>query len=217
MVDDFEVLCPLCNEGNLEYTNSNDGEYWKCKKCHTVMDTCNFRRRIDDEGKYKVYRKYGANAVQQLTGEKIQVIRDFIGKYFESCCKTKRDKCVYYKQFNEIVKSNVKTTVAEKKAWLVWNIFEFKLVRLFSHFDKNEIEREEYKLFKYILSLKNGAYQSNLWKRFGMDRRKCSRIVVKLCEMGLISRVPCAIGVGRYRSATYKLYALVGLNLPMGR
>jgi DNA-binding Lrp family transcriptional regulator len=43
--------------------------------------------------------------------------------------------------------------------------------------------------FKLIQSRPEGVLQSELWKELGVDSRKCSRIVKKLEENGLIDRV----------------------------
>jgi len=42
---------------------------------------------------------------------------------------------------------------------------------------------------KLIQSRPEGVLQSELWKELGVDSRKCSRIVKKLEECGLIERV----------------------------
>ena len=42
---------------------------------------------------------------------------------------------------------------------------------------------------KLIQSKPEGILQSELWKELGVDSRKCSRIVKKLEESGLIDRV----------------------------
>ena len=42
---------------------------------------------------------------------------------------------------------------------------------------------------KLIQSRPEGILQSDLWKELGVDSRKCSRIVKKLEESGLIERV----------------------------
>ena len=42
---------------------------------------------------------------------------------------------------------------------------------------------------KLIQSKPEGVLQSELWKELGVDSRKCSRIVKKLEESGLIERV----------------------------
>jgi len=43
--------------------------------------------------------------------------------------------------------------------------------------------------FTLIQSKPEGVLQSELWKELGVDSRKCSRIVKKLEESGLIDRV----------------------------
>ena len=42
---------------------------------------------------------------------------------------------------------------------------------------------------RIIRSSRDGVLQSELWKELGVDSRKCSRIVKKLEESGLIERV----------------------------
>jgi len=55
--------------------------------------------------------------------------------------------------------------------------------------------------FKLIQSRPDGVLQSELWKELGLDSRKCSRIVKKLDENGLIDRV-------EYRKDGIKTYLL---------
>ena len=47
----------------------------------------------------------------------------------------------------------------------------------------------EEEALKLIQSKPEGVLQSELWKELGVDSRKCSRIVKKLEECGLIDRV----------------------------
>ena len=47
----------------------------------------------------------------------------------------------------------------------------------------------EEEALKLIQSKPEGVLQSELWKELGVDSRKCSRIVKKLEELGLIERV----------------------------
>jgi len=49
----------------------------------------------------------------------------------------------------------------------------------------------ETEVLEYIRSRPEGILQSELWKELGVDSRKCSRIVKKLEESGLIDRVEC--------------------------
>ena len=59
----------------------------------------------------------------------------------------------------------------------------------------------EEEAFKLIQSRPDGVLQSELWKELGVDSRKCSRIVKKLDENGLIDRV-------EYRKDGIKTYLL---------
>ena len=59
----------------------------------------------------------------------------------------------------------------------------------------------EEEAFKLIQSRPDGVLQSELWKELGLDSRKCSRIVKKLDENGLIDRV-------EYRKDGIKTYLL---------
>jgi DNA-binding Lrp family transcriptional regulator len=54
---------------------------------------------------------------------------------------------------------------------------------------------------KLIQSKPEGILQSELWKELGVDSRKCSRIVKKLEESGLIDRI-------EYRKEGVKTYLL---------
>jgi len=62
--------------------------------------------------------------------------------------------------------------------------------------------------FKLILSRPEGVLQSELWKELGVDSRKCSRIVKKLEEDGLIDRV-------EYRKDGIKTYLLRAKSKPV--
>ncbi|MDD1668820.1 MAG: MarR family transcriptional regulator [Methanomicrobiales archaeon] len=42
---------------------------------------------------------------------------------------------------------------------------------------------------RIIQSSRDGVLQSELWKHLGVDSRKCSRIVKKLLDSGLIERI----------------------------
>lgn len=53
---------------------------------------------------------------------------------------------------------------------------------------------------EYIKSCEDGVLQSDLWKKLGIDSRKCSRIVSKLLKDSLITREPeTANGIRTYR------------------
>jgi DNA-binding MarR family transcriptional regulator len=45
------------------------------------------------------------------------------------------------------------------------------------------------KALRIIQSSREGVLQSELWKLLGIDSRKCSRIVKKLLDSGLVERV----------------------------
>ena len=61
---------------------------------------------------------------------------------------------------------------------------------------------------KLILSRPEGVLQSELWKELGVDSRKCSRIVKKLEESGLIDRI-------EYKKDRVKTYLLRAKRLPV--
>ena len=66
----------------------------------------------------------------------------------------------------------------------------------------------EEEAFKLIQSRPDGVLQSELWKELGLDSRKCSRIVKKLDENGLIDRV-------EYRKDGIKTYLLRAKSKPV--
>jgi DNA-binding Lrp family transcriptional regulator len=66
----------------------------------------------------------------------------------------------------------------------------------------------EEEAFKLIQSRPEGVLQSELWKELGVDSRKCSRIVKKLDENGLIDRV-------EYRKDGIKTYLLRAKSKPV--
>jgi Lrp/AsnC family leucine-responsive transcriptional regulator len=59
----------------------------------------------------------------------------------------------------------------------------------------------EEEALKLIQSKREGVLQSELWKELGVDSRKCSRIVKKLEEDGVIDRI-------EYRKDGIKTYLL---------
>jgi DNA-binding Lrp family transcriptional regulator len=61
---------------------------------------------------------------------------------------------------------------------------------------------------KLIQSRPEGVLQSELWKELGVDSRKCSRIVKKLEENGLIDRI-------EYRKNGVKTYLLRAKQQPV--
>ncbi len=61
---------------------------------------------------------------------------------------------------------------------------------------------------RLIQSKPEGVLQSELWKELGVDSRKCSRIVKKLEEKGLIDRV-------EYRKDGIKTYLLRAKRQPV--
>jgi DNA-binding Lrp family transcriptional regulator len=61
---------------------------------------------------------------------------------------------------------------------------------------------------KLIQSRPEGFLQSELWKELGVDSRKCSRIVKKLEENGLIDRI-------EYRKNGVKTYLLRAKQQPV--
>ncbi|MCX6682871.1 MAG: MarR family transcriptional regulator [Methanoregula sp.] len=61
---------------------------------------------------------------------------------------------------------------------------------------------------KLIQSRPEGFLQSELWKELGVDSRKCSRIVKKLEENGLINRI-------EYRKDGVKTYLLRARRQPV--
>jgi Lrp/AsnC family transcriptional regulator, leucine-responsive regulatory protein len=61
---------------------------------------------------------------------------------------------------------------------------------------------------KLIQSKPEGVLQSELWKELGVDSRKCSRIVKKLEESGLIER-------GEFKKEGIKTYLLRAKQMPV--
>jgi len=61
---------------------------------------------------------------------------------------------------------------------------------------------------KLIQSRPEGVLQSELWKELGVDSRKCSRIVKKLEENGIIDRI-------EYRKNGVKTYLLRAKQQPV--
>jgi DNA-binding Lrp family transcriptional regulator len=61
---------------------------------------------------------------------------------------------------------------------------------------------------KIIQSSRDGVLQSELWKDLGVDSRKCSRIVKKLLDSGLIERI-------EYKGEGIKTYTLRAVKKSM--
>jgi Lrp/AsnC family leucine-responsive transcriptional regulator len=61
---------------------------------------------------------------------------------------------------------------------------------------------------KIIQSSRDGVLQSELWKDLGVDSRKCSRIVKKLLDSGLIERI-------EYKGEGIKTYTLRAMKKSM--
>ncbi len=61
---------------------------------------------------------------------------------------------------------------------------------------------------KLIQSRPEGVLQSELWKELGVDSRKCSRIVKKLEESGLIERI-------EFKKEGLKTYLLKAKQMPV--
>lgn len=61
---------------------------------------------------------------------------------------------------------------------------------------------------KLIQSKPEGVLQSELWKELGVDSRKCSRIVKKLEDSGLIERI-------EFKKEGIKTYLLRAKQMPV--
>jgi DNA-binding Lrp family transcriptional regulator len=61
---------------------------------------------------------------------------------------------------------------------------------------------------KLIQSHPEGVLQSELWKELGVDSRKCSRIVKKLEESGLINRI-------EFKKDGLKTYLIKARQMPV--
>jgi len=68
------------------------------------------------------------------------------------------------------------------------------------------MELEE-KVLDYIRSRQKGALQSDIWKKFDIDHRKCSRIIANLEKKGLVYR-RSEVANGR---RTYRVLSRYGL------
>lgn len=63
---------------------------------------------------------------------------------------------------------------------------------------------DEKELFNAIKNSPSGKYQNSLWKEFGIDSRKCSRLLAKLLEQNLVTREPVVVCSAR----TYLITAI---------
>jgi DNA-binding Lrp family transcriptional regulator len=66
----------------------------------------------------------------------------------------------------------------------------------------------EEQALRIIQSSRDGVLQSELWKDLGVDSRKCSRIVKKLLDSGLIERI-------EYKGEGIKTYTLRAMKKSM--
>ncbi len=65
----------------------------------------------------------------------------------------------------------------------------------------------EEKVLGFIRSRRKGALQSDIWKKFGIDSRKCSRIIANLEQKGLVYK-KSEVANGR---RTYRILSRYGL------
>jgi DNA-binding MarR family transcriptional regulator len=65
----------------------------------------------------------------------------------------------------------------------------------------------EEKVLDYIRSRRKGALQSDIWKKFDIDSRKCSRIITNLEQNGLVYK-KSEVANGR---RTYRIVSRYGL------
>ena len=107
------LFCPHCNNYSVEYSNKTNK--WSCNKCNKLILMQNSRSpypfefgrysslefNFTNEDKYKIYKFYGIESLEKLTGDSQNEIKEVIGSYFEKECTSIGDNCLYYGHFKE--------------------------------------------------------------------------------------------------------------------
>lgn len=98
------LACPRCNRYSVEYSNPNfrrSLSKWWCRDCKRHMSYYGYSLNIDDRDKYKIYKLWGLDALNNLMNEPLSRTMNFIGNYFKNCCVSKKDRCIYSNFFEE--------------------------------------------------------------------------------------------------------------------
>lgn len=198
------LKCPKCHKGDILYHNGygkgQDVRYgWICSACSLNMAEWvgDIFSKNRDKVLYQLYRKYGVEAISELTGESLKNIKTFIGNYFKSCCATKKEACIYYKQLN----TDVKATIAEINVWRAWNKFESKNAEIQIEREKlleggknpvwQKLELElgyyETKVLKYITRTDTAVRISDIWNYFNIKKPQAMGIINRLIDSEFVT------------------------------
>lgn len=201
--DEITTLkCPKCSKGDVLYQTGKGWEMrkgWFCNFC--LLDMAEWEGDIISENRdkvlYSLYRKYGVEAISELTGESIKDIKTFVSNYFKLCCTTKKDACIYYKQLN----TDIKSTIAETNAWNIWKYFESKNILIYNErekllygtkksvWEKLELELGYYeaKVLKYIIRTDTVVRISDIWNYFTIQKPRAMNIINRLIDAELVT------------------------------
>lgn len=109
----IEVYCTYCGEPySVPYSvkkYANEINDWICSNCYKkkvrVEESINrFGLNFPDKEKYHIYKTYGIEALSKCTGDSEDETRRFVGSYFEKCCTSMGNNCLY---FNYLEEANV--------------------------------------------------------------------------------------------------------------
>ena len=96
------IICPFCFNPSVKYLERY--KEWCCGQCKVEIKFTSILHEIDLDGKemYKIYKLWGIKALHKLTGKAESVLQNSVGKYFENCCSSKGEKCLYFDYIKEI-------------------------------------------------------------------------------------------------------------------
>lgn len=120
--DTHLLICPKCTTYSVYYHQKHDK--WMCNYCdspiHEYNPFKNFDLTITDKDEYKIYKIYGIEALMYLTDYSWDEAQHFVANFFEDCCTTKGDSCIYNNHFEEIttVKNLAKKVKSIEKIFL---------------------------------------------------------------------------------------------------
>lgn len=97
------IICPYCHRFSVKlYQNSSK---WYCDYCELFIffnEILNTNSIFEKSEKYKVYKLFGIDALAKLLGQSKEEVQNFVADYFENCCSSKGNKCLYYGHFEDV-------------------------------------------------------------------------------------------------------------------
>jgi hypothetical protein len=94
------IICPKCHYFSVKYISHKKD--WYCTRCK--INPYRYKRNLDftDSEKYKIYKLWGIEALAKLLGQYRGEVENFVARYFEKCCLSKGDKCIYHTQIKDV-------------------------------------------------------------------------------------------------------------------